>query len=132
MLLNEIIRRDALENIIKAVRDYDEDDEEWREKLRLYWDYVYLYRFGIPKPLPRFPLPNEEPTPTPMIQSNLDNSVLVFELISLLAGDPTPQSNLQIILQDHAPRLQAAEKAYQFHKEALAALEQEIAALQAG
>jgi hypothetical protein len=116
-MLNQIIRRTALSLLVRG-------------EIGLYWDLVYIYKYGLPKIEWPFPSPFEEPTPTPTIEWQRETDALLFDLVNIVAGDPSPQPSLQALLNDRGPRLDAAKRAYQQHEEALGALEQEIELLQ--
>lgn len=100
-----------------------------RGEIELYWDLMYLYKYGLPQIQGPILIPYAEPTP--MLEWQRETDALLFDLISIAAGDPSPQPSLQAALQDRATRLEAAKGAYLHHEEALGALEQEISALEA-
>jgi len=61
--------------------------------LEAYWDLMYLYRFGLPVPVtvPEIhfpPIPGPDPLPISIAR---DHSLLLFELVNLVVGDPEPE-----------------------------------------
>jgi hypothetical protein len=137
-MLNQFLQRLILSQLVEAGREAihhppGPHDERAKELMRIYWDLVYWYKFGIPKfpetqiQLPRF---NEM---GPLTTDTLElHQELLFYLLDAYAGDPSPQPSLQSLLLDRSTRLAAArevallfERGHQSMKEEITRLEQE-------
>ncbi len=104
-MLNAIVSRVALEMLVRSI---SEEDSEFR---RLFWDYMYLYRYGLTEfkdPVPVLSGLWQEPTPTPMLERLRLHEEVLIGLIDIAAGDPSPQPSIQAVLHDREARLEAA------------------------
>ena len=89
------LRQVATDLLVHAVRESNS------ELLRLYWELMYLYRFGLPKIPPLFDPNRPAPDPVPdsiYIDSRVFDSIIAKAVhdpgFGTLFGDPTPQPNL--------------------------------------
>lgn len=130
-MLNDLIRRLALELLVGAVRH---PDPKVRSQLaELFWDLQYIYRFGIPK-IPPLELqrpwpPQPQPDPSPIDRLGLHEDILMG-LVDIYAYDPTSETNLSSVLRDRTIRLAAAKGLTQRLNTALQQLDKEIARLE--
>lgn len=78
-MLNDLIRRLALELLVGAVRH--PDPKVRRLLAELFWDLQYIYRFGIPKvPPPELELPwppQPQPDPSPLDRLRFHEDILM-------------------------------------------------------
>ena len=123
MSLNTIVSRVALELLVRSIR---EEDSEFR---RLFWDYQYLYKYGLSElkvPVPILSSLWQEPTPTPLIEQLQLHEEVIMGLIDIAAGDPSPQPSIQAVLQDRESRLAAAKGLAQRFESGLEQVNKEI------
>lgn len=96
-----------------------------------YWDLMYLSKFGLPKiDGPHLPSPLDPVKSTLADEVALHRDIL-FSLVDALAGDPTPQPNLQSLLADKAARLAGAKRAIERFEGAIKSIKYELAELEA-
>lgn len=134
-MFNAIVSHVALEMLVRYVRecrsDPSVDSELCREIRRLFWDYKYLYIYGLaglelPAAVPVPSIPWQEPTPTPVIEQLQHHEEILNGLIDIVAGDPTPQRSIQAVLQDRESRLAAARGLAQRFETGLKQVNEEI------
>jgi hypothetical protein len=104
-MLDSIIREMTLDLIVGAVRHHD--PAERRRLAGLYWDLMYIYRFGIlrvPIPNPSAPLPN----PSPEGRVRVHEEVLFGLLDTVDRGDPDPEPSITTLVANKSIRLSAA------------------------
>jgi hypothetical protein len=129
-MLDEIIRRTALEHLVGAVRS---SDPKIRELLgELYWDNYFIYKFGIPlvpsKEL-TIPFPSQ-PQPDPSLIYRLQiHEEILMNLVAGTTGDPDPEPNLRSVLENNELRLTAAKNLRQRLETAIYKLDEEISRL---
>lgn len=127
-MLDAFIRETALHLLVVAVR---EGDPAARRRLAgLYWDLMYIYRFGIPRveiPNPSGPLPN----PSPIDRTRIHEEVLFGLLDAVDRGDTDPEPSITGILTDKSIRLSAAKNLTVRLTTAQQLLSREIARLEA-
>lgn len=121
-MLNAAIRQVALHILVYSIRECIRDprrcdpdeDEQLREVMRFFWDYKFLHKYGIvidPLPLPDLkPNFSEVPMHHPKLISErlAIHEELLFELVEVVAGDPSPQPNVFSVLNNQHIRLEAA------------------------
>jgi len=95
-MLEQFIRRLSLDLMVEAVRHTDPTAR--KQFAEVYWDLLYLYRFGLPRitgldklPGP-FP-PQPQPDPLPMARISVLEEA-VFHLAGAAFGDPEPEPNI--------------------------------------
>lgn len=133
-MLDNIIRRTALELLVGAVRH---PEPKVRDLLaEMFWDLQYIYRFGIPRIPPAeipFPFPPQpQPDPSPINRLQLHEELLIG-LVDFAAGDPDPEpniNNIEGILKNPSIRLAAAKNLLQRLNTATEKLNKEIARLE--
>ncbi|HBL13324.1 MAG TPA: hypothetical protein DD379_18370 [Cyanobacteria bacterium UBA11162] len=130
-MLNDLIRQQALEWLVGAIRH---PDPKVRNLLaELFWDLQYIYRFGIPKIPPaelQIPWPPQpQPDPSPLDRLRLHENILMG-LVDIYAYEPDPETNLSYVLRDRTIRLTAAKGLSQRLNTALQQLDKEIAQLE--
>ncbi|NER51292.1 MAG: hypothetical protein F6J92_32415 [Symploca sp. SIO1A3] len=137
-MLDNIVKQTALALLVRAVRDPDPKVRE--ELIRLFWDLQYIYRFGIPEipnlirnldptPTPTIPLPQPQPDPSPIDRLMIHEEIL-FGLIDIFKGDPSPDPNIAGVLRNTEIRLKAAKDLSQRLNTAMVGLNKEIESLQ--
>lgn len=104
-MLNEIIKRTALEQLVAAVNHPDPRVRNLYAEM--FWDLQYLYKFGIPRvPPPELTVPfppQPQPYPSPIDRLRLHEQILVG-LVSAIDGDPDPEPNLEKVLRNRSKR----------------------------
>jgi len=130
-MMDSIIKQVALATLARAVQD---PDPKVREELSLlFWDLLNIYRFGLPelpKPEPIIPFPPQpQPDPSPIDRLMIHEEIL-FGLIDIVKGDPSPQPSIAGVLNNTEIRLKSAKNLSQRLNTAMKELNQEIASLQ--
>ena len=132
-MLDAVMKRILLHLLAGAVRH---EDPSVREELALsFWDIKYLYLYGIPKiPSPDVPAPpfvNPQTDLASSMQERFElHEELLFGLIDIAAGDPSPQPSVQAVLQDREARLNAARNLAERLDSGLEQLREEIERLE--
>jgi len=121
-----LTRGASLGLLVRAVTERDE------ELIRLFWDLQYFYKYGLSKTVPpEIPVDFDHPEPDPSPVDRLQvNEFILSQFVDVIAGDPSPQPNLQSILKDTNIRLSSARKFAQGLNSALKMVNHEIEVLE--